>query len=132
MRRSLFVAALGLGLVGLASSPALALSSNGVTAHVPFAFSVRNESFPAGDYLIKPLDELSPQVLVIRSADGRHSAIVMATEAEPEARGAQPALVFDRYGKLEFLHAVELPEETGAMLRTSSAEIQAARSEGGR
>jgi hypothetical protein len=36
-------------------------------------------------------------------------------------------LVFDRYGKQEFLHAIRVPEEEGAVLPPSRPEIQAAR-----
>ncbi|HVO11356.1 MAG TPA: hypothetical protein VMX54_11500, partial [Vicinamibacteria bacterium] len=110
----------------LASSPALALPDV-LTAHVPFAFSLGRQTFPAGDYLISPLSTLQQQVLFIRTSAGRHPALVMTQPADAEGRGTQPVLVFDKVGTREFLRAVEVPEDTGAVLPTSRTEIRAER-----
>jgi hypothetical protein len=82
---------------------------------------------PAGDYRVHPLSDLENNVVEIQSMDGRHAALVLTGDAPAEARGAQPEVVFDRYGKKNFLHAVELPEELGAALPTTHSEIMAAR-----
>ena len=126
MRRLSVVVTLGLGVVALASTPALALPDI-VTAHVPFAFSLGPQTFPAGDYLISPLSTLQQQVLFIRTSDGHHPALVMTQPAHPEGRNAQPVLVFDKVGSREFLRAVEVPEDTGAKLPASRTEIRAER-----
>jgi hypothetical protein len=128
MRWTLSFAALGLGLAGVAVSPAFALAPETLRAHIPFAFTVGNQTFPAGDYRISPLSDLDPQVVEIRSADGRHARFVMTQGAPPAARGTQPQLVFDRYGARDFLHAILVPEDTGAMLKSSRSELEAARS----
>jgi len=116
-----------LGLVALASVPAFAMAPETLVVHIPFAFSVRNETLPAGDYTVRPINDLDRNVLEIRSADGRHAVVVLTLDAAGERRGAAPQLVFDRYGKKGFLRAVELPEQPGANLPASPSEIKAAR-----
>jgi hypothetical protein len=126
MKRALSVV-LGVGLAAVVSSPALALGPETLKAHIPFAFSVDNVTLPPGDYRIKPLSDLSPDVVVIRSTDGRHAVVAMATDAAPAHSSDTPQLVFDHLGKREFLRAVRVPDETGADLPSSRTEIDAAR-----
>ena len=125
MLRTLSLATLG--LVALAASPAFAMDSETVVVHVPFAFSVRNVTLPSGDYTVGPLDDFNLNVVEIRSRDGRHCAFVLTEDAPAESGNATPELVFDRYGTMSFLRAVQLPEEQGATLPTSRSEIKAAR-----
>ena len=127
MLRTLSLAALGVGLTAFTPSPAAAFAPDLVTAHIPFAFSVRNETLPAGDYEILRVSDVDRDALEIRSTDGRHAVIFLSHDASPGLPGTTPELVFDRYGKLEFLHAIRLPEEAGALLNTSHSEVQAAR-----
>jgi hypothetical protein len=116
-----------LGLLALAAGPAFAMDPETLVVHVPFAFSLQDVTLPAGDYRVHPLNDLDRNVVEIRSVDGRYGAMVLTTDAPAERRGAQPELVFDRYGKKRFLRAVELPEELGASLPTTRSEITAAR-----
>jgi hypothetical protein len=127
MQRAFSVVALGLGLAAVSSRPALAMAPETVVAHIPFAFNVRNETLPPGDYRLHPLSDLDRQVLEIRSTDGRHAAVVFSEDAPSASPNAKPELVFDRYGQMDFLHAVKLPEATGAILEPSRSEVQAAR-----
>ena len=127
MSRLSVVVALGLGVVALASSPARAFTDETVVAHVPFAFQLGQRTFPAGDYWISPLSPLQQQVLFIRTADGHNPILVMTQPAEPERADAQPRLVFDKVGSQMFLHAVELPGDTGAALPVSPSEVGAER-----
>ncbi|HUL79489.1 MAG TPA: hypothetical protein VL691_19655 [Vicinamibacteria bacterium] len=128
MLRTLSLAALGFGLAAITPSPAAALAPDLVTAHIPFAFSVRNETLPAGDYEINPVSDIDRDALEIRSTDGRHAAVFLSHEAPAGLRGTTPELIFDRYGNQMFLHSIRLPEETGAALNPSRSEVQAARS----
>ena len=125
MLRNLSLATLG--LAALAAGPAFAMAPETVVVHVPFAFAVNNVTLPAGDYTVQPLDDVANDVLEIRSTDGRHSVLVLTSDAPGERRGAPPKLVFDRYGDKDFLRAVELPEEAGAGLSATRLEIKAAR-----
>lgn len=127
MQRVFSVVALGLGLAALSSHPALAMAPETLVVHIPFAFSVSDETLPPGDYRLHPLSDADRHVLEVRSADGRHAAVVFSEDAPAASRTAKPELVFDRYGQMEFLHAIQLPEATGAILKPSRSEVQAAR-----
>jgi hypothetical protein len=127
MQRAFSVMVLGLGLAALSSGPALAMPPETLLVHVPFAFSVQDETFPAGDYEIHPLSDLDRQVLELRSTDGRHAVFVPSEDAPTASHTAQPELVFHRYGANEFLHAVQLPQGAGAVLEASRSELEAAR-----
>ena len=128
MLRTLSLAALGVGLAAFAPSPAAAFAPDLVTAHIPFAFSVHNVTLPAGDYEILGVSDVDRDALEIRSADGRHAVVFLSHESRAGLPGTTHELVFDRYGSLMFLHAIRLPEESGAALNPSRSELQAARS----
>jgi hypothetical protein len=121
------VSAAAVGLAALCASPAFALAPTTVKAHIPFAFTVGNVTLPAGDYRIDPMGGLDRNVLEIRSQDRRRAAVVLSETGPAGPRGAKPELVFDRYGRLAFLHAIELPEEPGAVVPASRLEVQTAR-----
>jgi hypothetical protein len=127
MTRIVSMAALGLGLAALSSSPALALDPETIVVHVPFAFSVADETLPAGDYRINPLNDLDRQVLEIRSADGHHAVLTFVEDGPSTSRNAEPELVFDRYGTKEFLRVVRMPQEPEAIVEPSRSESEAAR-----
>ncbi len=124
MRRLPVVLALGLGVVALASTPALAFDET-VTAHVPFAFHLGRQTFPAGDYRISPLSTLQQQVLFIRTTDGHHPAFVMTLPVNPDGDNGRPQLTFDKVGQQEFLRAVEVPADEGSVLPATRTEIRA-------
>jgi hypothetical protein len=128
MKRALSMVALGLGLAAISSRPAFAMPPETLLAHIPFAFSVHDENMPPGDYRIQPLGDLDRDLLEVRSVDGRHTAIVFSEDAPAEPRTGRPKLVFDRYGQMKFLHAIEIPSETGATFEPTRSEVQAARS----
>jgi len=127
MQRAFSMLALGLGLTALSSRPVLAMAPETLVVHVPFAFSVLDETLPPGDYRVRPLNDLERQVLELRSSDGRYALIALTEDAPAMSRTTKPELVFDHYGKMEFLRAVRLPEAAGAILEPSRSEIAAAR-----
>ena len=66
-----------------------------VTVKVPFAFTVRDQVLPAGEYRIERSAE-DPAVLIIKGEHGAHATVLTwATEAGGEdPAGEQSALVF--------------------------------------
>lgn len=128
MKRVVLTVAVGLGLATfLGPSRAYALGSERLTVHVPFAFDVNGTSLPPGDYLVRRADTLEPNVLEITSKNGHEGTFVMTENAQPPHTTRQPELVFDRYGKQAFLHAVWVPDGQGALLERSPSELHAAR-----
>ena len=99
-------------------------SSTKVKASIPFDFRVGSQSLPAGEYSVVPK---SPVLVVIRSADGHKSALVMNDAIQASRISADGKLVFNRYGESYFLSQVWTPgEEIGRKLVQSSAEKEVA------
>jgi len=71
-----------------------------IQANVPFAFAVANTTLPAGNYEIKRVDDNAPNVLELRSADGRTSVIFETENAQTRDDQAanKTELVFDKFG----------------------------------
>jgi hypothetical protein len=130
MRIRTLVTTLGLGLVlGAGARPAHAFSDEVIKAHIPFAFHVYGIALPAGDYVIRQADMLSPGLLLIQKTDDSASTFFLTENAVPKPAIGHSELVFDRYGQERFLHAIWVPgDDAGARLMPSSWEIQAARS----
>jgi hypothetical protein len=126
---STVVTASGLGLLLAAGArPAHALTDQDVLkAHVPFAFHVYETTLPAGNYVIRQADMLSPGLLQIRKDDDSASAFFLVEGATPRQPLGKAELVFDRYGETRFLHAIWVPDETGAKLLPSHSELTVAR-----
>ena len=72
--------------------------------NIPFAFSVQDQSLPAGQYLVFTV---TPQRSIrIVSANGKHSAIVNTLPNYAKEPSSNSRLVFHRYGNEYFLAEV--------------------------
>lgn len=71
-----------------------------IQANVPFAFAVGDTTLPAGNYEIKRVDDNAPNVLELRSADGRTSVIFETENAQTrdDQAASKTELVFDKFG----------------------------------
>jgi hypothetical protein len=96
-----------------------------VEVNIPFDFSAGKATLKAGIYSIK---RTSANVLAIRSADGKTTALVNAplTIGSRDSKAGE-RLVFNQYGNQYFLSQVWLSVDTGRQLFTSGAEAKAAR-----
>ncbi len=127
MYRTALAVTLGLGFVALVgSSPAQAFPAERLSAHIPFAFQIRDLVLPAGDYTIEQVSMNDQRLLSIRSKDGHHAAFFYVDDVSPRAGAGQAQLVFDRLGVEDFLRSIRVPEEGRARLVTPRAEIAAA------
>jgi hypothetical protein len=93
--------------------------------NVPFAFAVGDAKLPAGRYEIRTPEDVSPNVLEIRSVD-RRMAVIFDTEAA-ETRGDQienkTEIIFDKVGDQYFLRQIWVSgSSSGSELRTSRME----------
>lgn len=87
-----------LTVAGLSSTSAQTSGAPQMTANIPFAFSVGEKSFPAGEYVVRCTNPASDRkVLQLRSKDGSSSVLVQTNsiigQTNEDAR-----LVFNRYG----------------------------------
>jgi hypothetical protein len=126
MRKELLLTALGVGLVAVAGAvPASAMATQEIKAHIPFNFTVENTKLPAGNYTITPLGIEDPNVLVLRNENDKTAIEFITFVTRPETKLPSAELIFDRYGKKEFLHKVLVPNDQSAELPVSHAERRA-------
>ena len=96
-----------------------------IQSNVPFAFAVGDTTLPAGKYEIWRFDDNIPNLLQIRSANGRTTVLFETEDAQD--RGGQPAikteLVFDKVGDRYFLSQIwTAGEASGSELSKSRME----------
>ena len=99
-------------LLGLAAALALAVATNAQVLNtalirVPFDFVAGEKQMPAGRYTVRRIKSDAESALLIRSEDGRASAVVLTNTGESNPRAA--ALVFRRHGDRYFLAEVSMP-----------------------
>jgi hypothetical protein len=80
-----------------AGGTAQASTSTVLEANVKFPFVVNGRTLPAGKYEIQR-DDTSPQVLLIRSEDGKHASAFVTTipDGGRDPGGSKPVLTFKR------------------------------------
>ena len=101
-------------------------------AHVPFAFEVGDSTLPPGEYTLRQIDDLDPNVLELRSRDGGRALLFFVNDTGTRAAAAvPPELVFDRYGEKRFLRAVRLEDGARELVAASPDELAAARAAAG-
>jgi hypothetical protein len=103
MFRTLMLLAV-LATLGVAS--AYAQVDTTIQASIPFNFTVRGRTLPAGMYYIKQLNDTDPNLLEIRSADYRRVAIFTTIDDQAARAPKSSELVFDRIGDKYFLSQV--------------------------
>ena|SRR5688500_12313804 len=78
--------------------------------HIPFDFTIGQNSYEAGDYFIDPLSpHTANNTFGIRDTKGRSSQILIRTPGEDYSRVEKPTLVFNRYDTQYFLAEVRTP-----------------------
>jgi hypothetical protein len=131
MRNMLWVgfAAVGLLLI-LGPAAAYALVPSNVVAKVPFAFTVADKTFPAGEYVISAPDATEPRLLEVHQKDGPLGVLVLAHNVSPAHATVNTELIFNRIGDREFLSQVWTEgSNTGSQVVKSREEIQLEKSQ---
>jgi hypothetical protein len=121
MRKQLFtIAMLGLFLALVVASVHAQSQRAKILATIPFDFTAGGKDFKAGAYTVKLI---SQHVLLLRSADGKTNAIVLAPQAIAEETNQSERMVFHCYGNRYFLAQVwVLRTDIGRELYPSKAE----------
>ena len=93
-----------------------------VRANIPFGFMVGSEAFPAGVYSVARVGN-GADALVLRSSDGRKSAVFLTIGTSSLEARDKASQVFNRYGDQYFLKEVwTVGDLTGRQLLPSRAE----------
>jgi hypothetical protein len=99
------VAALSL-MLWVASSFASRQITGEIRVNVPFTFYVGNTQLPAGEYSIKRISTASPDVVEIRSVDGKTAVLTLGTPAQSATTPAKTELIFKKYGNVAVLSQI--------------------------
>ncbi len=121
MKKQISRALLGLAATLMVAVAAHAQVLRAVVISVPFDFVAGEKRLPAGRYTVQRIRADAETALLIRSEDGRSSAIILTNTGEPQPRAA--ALVFRQRGERYFLAEVSMPGTASIReLRKSAAE----------
>jgi hypothetical protein len=94
-------------------------------ANIPFEFRMGQTSFQSGEYVF----QLSSHILVVRQAEGQHSAVMTLTQSAWRLNKPETSLLeFNRYGDTYFLSKLWIQGSTdGEALPSTSHEKELAR-----
>jgi hypothetical protein len=127
MRKQIFKAAtMFVGIIALAFVSALAASAQNtrnLVVNVPFDFTVKGKTLPAGEYVISRASTSNETGLMMRRQDNNASAIVLTTPVQARENQEESRLVFSRYGERYFLSQVWTSgDNIGRELRKTNQE----------
>ena len=118
-------------VLALAAISVHAQSARLVVADIPFNFTVKNRTLPAGEYTVEPIQIGGAPALRIQSRDGRITAMVQARFNTARESKAEPKLIFNRFGEQYFMaQALGFEGEAIYTLPKSRAEEALARGKG--
>jgi hypothetical protein len=110
MRKQILKAAtMFVGIIALAFASALATSAQNprnLVVNIPFDFTVKGKTLPAGEYVISRASTADKTGLIMERRDGKASAIVLTKSIESQEIQSESQLVFSRYGEHYFLSQV--------------------------
>jgi len=123
MKRTLSLSAVALAFFLIAPTMYGQASHLRPRFHVPFSFSINNQTFTPGDYEFTQQSVLLLKVANLKSNDSAFESVLPA-QAHQESNG-QVKLVFHRYGNQYFLAGVS-SGSWGSIFKTSTDEKQLA------
>lgn len=110
MRKQIFKAAtMFIGIMALAFVSAVAASAQNqrsLVVNVPFDFSVKGKTLPAGEYIVSRGSDAESSAMIIERKDGKASAVVLTMLVDSREMQKESRLVFNRYGDRYFLSQV--------------------------
>ena len=110
MRKQILKAAtMFVGIIALAFVSALAASAQNqrsLVVNIPFDFTVKGKTLPAGEYIVSRGNLTDKTGLTLQRRDGKANAIVVTMNVEARDSQKQSRLVFNRYGEHYFLSQV--------------------------
>ncbi|HEX8265619.1 MAG TPA: hypothetical protein VF596_09455 [Pyrinomonadaceae bacterium] len=95
-------------VVGLTAAQAQIDSDTIIDTNIPFQFVVGNTTFPAGKYVIKPMDDSDdmPSVIEIQSANGKMSVVFETENSTLDNAPKKTEVIFDSIGGKYFLSQI--------------------------
>src|SRR5580704_8642978 len=75
-------------------------------ADIPFQFYAGTAELPAGEYVLRMLDNSNLKIMEISSADGATTALFQVQDTRANSAPRKGELVFNKYGDIYFLTSV--------------------------
>lgn len=121
--KKLLLVVVTLSLLGIAGHAVNAQVTDTIVADIPFDFTVRNTTLPAGKYTIKSLGPILEGTMEIRNEDSHKAIFFLAESAQAKEGPAHSELIFDRVGNQYFLSEIfETGDRLGAQVAKTRAE----------
>jgi len=124
MKKENFYPLLAAMVMVLAVGTVSAQVSNGVKADIPFAFTIANQTLPAGQYTVHKLNDLGSLTV---TGKGSGSAMIQSHRVVSSTPQKLTKLVFHKYGDRYFLYQIWVQgEDTGRELAKTPLERELA------
>jgi len=85
---------------------AYAQTTGGIKFEAPFAFTVGNETLPAGKYSVQRLRQDTTDILLIRGVDNRRAVNFWVTKRQFNNETAASKVIFHQHGDKRFLKQI--------------------------
>ena len=105
-------------VVGSASA---AQAEERVDVKVPFAFIVNGEQLPAGTYDVMEMSD-GPNVLIIRSADGRNAVSMLTIPSSSSNEESDPKLLFEMIDNQHVLVGIDYGDGESRQLASNTSK----------
>lgn len=108
-KQVLKAATMFVGIIALAFASALAANAQNprnLVVNIPFDFSIKGKTLPAGEYILSRSSTADQTGLVLRRKDGKANAVILTRMLQTPERQEESRLVFNRYGEHYFLSQV--------------------------
>ncbi len=108
-KQILKAATMFVGIIALAFASAVASSAQNprnLVVNIPFDFTVKGKTLPAGEYILSRSSTADQTGLKIQRRDGKANAVVVTKGIESREDQTESRLVFNRYGEHYFLSQV--------------------------
>ena len=105
----------------------LGSAQSGIKVKVPFSFGIGGQTFPAGEYSLKPLPRF-PHAVALQNQSGRTLSYIGTNSLQSRDVASSTKLVFNRYAGQYFLTQMWVAgSEVGWETMKSPVEIQLAK-----
>jgi hypothetical protein len=123
MKKLLFMLAIFTMFFGVGAISASAQVVDTIEATIPFDFTVRDTTYPAGFYSIKRVRQENGKAMVLRNQERKNLVVFMTNAASLHDYADRSMMVFHRIGDRYFLSEVyEEGSEVGIAVQRSDSE----------
>jgi hypothetical protein len=108
-KQVLKAATMFVGIIALAFVSAIAASAQNprnLVVNIPFDFTVKGKTLPAGEYILGRASTADETGLAMKRKDGEANAIVLTKPVQANETQKESRLIFSRYGEQYFLSQV--------------------------